>query len=175
MNLVLHLKGKNSHHQKNQVLFNELTFHLFRPTEKPAQMQPAVITHSSPAAPAPVPAVSTPDMIPVGYKVAALVRKPDEWILAVVTKQLPEKNKYEVTDADDEEEPKKYLIPKAAVIPLPTPDNSAKGFVKTYEFAKDAPVLAIFPNTTCFYKAHVVSVSEKRRRVSFSWILSLGG
>jgi hypothetical protein len=89
-----------------------------------------------------------------------LVRKPDDWILAVVTRFIPEKNKYEVEDVDEEEEQKKYLLPKSSIIPLPTMEENpaTKGYKKRYEFQKDAPVLAIFPNTTCFYRAHVVSV-----------------
>lgn len=101
-------------------------------------------------------------VVPVGHQVAALVQ-PDEWILATIKKFLPSKNSYEVEDVDDED-PRKYVLPLSAVIPLPTAEPNPKtGFSIQYEFHKDSEVLAIFPNTTCFYRATVIALPNSRR------------
>jgi len=70
---------------------------------------------------------------------------------------------YEVEDeeADDGEDPeatasppKTYLLPRSNLIPLPTDDQT--------DFTKDTVVLAMFPNTTCFYRSTVASVQRKK-------------
>lgn len=108
--------------------------------------------------------------IPVGHQVCALVR-PDEWILAKISKHLTNKGCYEVEDIDEEDGNKKYILPPPSVIPLPTLEsNHPNGFQIQYEFQKDDPVYAIFPNTTCFYRANVVAVPNRRVNIFFRLI-----
>ncbi|KAK9764069.1 hypothetical protein K7432_008748 [Basidiobolus ranarum] len=85
--------------------------------------------------------------------------KSQEWILAVVLQYLPEKNKYQVEDAEVDENGKrmKYNLPLRNIIPLP--EEYTVGEIP--EFGIDHVVLALYPNTTCFYKATVVLPPSK--------------
>ncbi|KAJ3294538.1 hypothetical protein HK104_003502 [Borealophlyctis nickersoniae] len=84
-----------------------------------------------------------------------------DWLLAIVLRWMPEKGKYEVEDAeDDEEKPgtrKKYIFPPKLVIPIPT-EVSRKN-----EFPPGTDVLALYPASTCFYKAVVVLQPSKNK------------
>lgn len=86
------------------------------------------------------------------------------WILAVVIKCLPgDKHKYEVQDAEPQEDGTEGLIYSTtfrAIIPLP--DQSAApgspSHVSSYqEFPVGSTVLALYPDTTCFYRAEVTA------------------
>lgn len=90
-------------------------------------------------------------------------KDPDVWILATIHRYVPEKKKYEVEDehpeeSEDAEQSAKsvmYLLPRASLIPLPTDHDHA-------ELPKDTEVLAMFPKSTCFYRATVVAAQRKK-------------
>lgn len=98
----------------------------------------------------------------MGHRVAALVGE-DEWILAVISAYEPEKQTYTVKDVDEEEKAT-YTLTKEKIIPTPYTKRKNSAFEVAYEFARGTDVLAVFPETTCFYKATVVS-SLKRVRI----------
>ncbi|KAJ3046925.1 hypothetical protein HK097_000394 [Rhizophlyctis rosea] len=82
-----------------------------------------------------------------------------DWLLAIVLRYIDEKKKYEVEDAeDDEERPgtrKKYIFPAKMVIPIPKDVNRRPEFEAGHE------VLAQYPASSCFYKATVVLPPSK--------------
>ncbi|ORY06117.1 DUF1325-domain-containing protein [Basidiobolus meristosporus CBS 931.73] len=95
----------------------------------------------------------------VAAKTPRIKDKSQEWILAVVLQYFPEKNKYQVEDADVDENGKRmrYNLPPRNIIPLPE-----EAILNEYpEFDIDHVVLALYPNTTCFYKAIVVLPPSK--------------
>ncbi|CEG63324.1 hypothetical protein CU097_009405 [Rhizopus azygosporus] len=89
--------------------------------------------------------------------------KNDEWILAVVIQYYPDRNKYQVEDVDQDEYGGKqhYMLSPKYVIPVPTP--------KEAEMAPEIPahqeVLALYPSTTCFYRAVVISPPSKNKDI----------
>ncbi|KAL6076406.1 death domain-associated protein 6-like isoform X1 [Balamuthia mandrillaris] len=114
-------------------------------------------------------------MIPAGSGVAAKVRPKGKqeptWILASIVRYLPDKHKYEVVDADNEvaeAERKKYMLPRRAIIPLPT--SVPRNWTKATLFPKGASVLALYPGTTSFYPATVLA--GPRRRKNGNYILA---
>ena len=95
------------------------------------------------------------DILPKGRQVAAKTSKrgeePEVWILATVQRYYEDDKLYEVEDEDpgeDEESGLKnyFLLPPTCIIPLANEPH-------LYEFAKNQPVLAVFPRTTSFYPA----------------------
>lgn len=91
-----------------------------------------------------------------GDMVAALVKGievPENWILAEVVQFLSGQNKYEVDDIDEEEK-ERHILSKRKIIPLPlmrvNPETDGHAL-----FPKGTMVLALYPQTTCFYKALV--------------------
>lgn len=108
-------------------------------------------------------------MIPPGYLVAARTTKDLMWILGQVIRYT-DKNKYEVKDIEEDAEdssqqPKIFTLSPKDVIPLPTslPDPNRKPPV---EFEKKQPVLALYPGSTCFYRATVIVPPSKRKGVN---------
>nr|CAG4644146.1 EOG090X0A1W [Lepidurus arcticus] len=92
----------------------------------------------------------------VGDMVAALVRSSDgdeNWILAEVVTYLSGSGRYEVDDIDEEQK-ERHALSRRRVIPLPlyraNPETDSKAL-----FSKGATVMALYPQTTCFYKAVV--------------------
>ncbi|XP_050026316.1 SAGA-associated factor 29 isoform X1 [Dermacentor andersoni] len=92
----------------------------------------------------------------VGDMVAALARGPDDdenWILAEVLHYSHGSAKYEVDDIDEEQK-ERHTLSRRRVVPLPLlranplTDPSAL-------FAKGTLVMALYPQTTCFYRALV--------------------
>ncbi|XP_075166079.1 SAGA-associated factor 29 [Haematobia irritans] len=90
----------------------------------------------------------------VGDNVAALVKGVEEeenWILAEVVSFLQRQNKYDVIDIDEEQKDR-HVLSKRKVIPLPlmraNPETDGHAL-----FPKDTVVMALYPQTTCFYKA----------------------
>uniref|UniRef100_A0A131Z3X3 SAGA-associated factor 29 n=1 Tax=Rhipicephalus appendiculatus TaxID=34631 RepID=A0A131Z3X3_RHIAP len=92
----------------------------------------------------------------VGDMVAALARGPDDdenWILAEVLHYSHGSAKYEVDDIDEEQK-ERHTLSRRRVVPLPLQranpltDPSAL-------FAKGTLVMALYPQTTCFYRALV--------------------
>ncbi|KAL3077536.1 hypothetical protein niasHS_012242 [Heterodera schachtii] len=95
------------------------------------------------------------DCISEGDFVAAFVE--EIWILAEVKKQISA-SKYEVKDVDDDDDDgeKLQVVPPTRLIPLPhfraDPRRHAHAL-----FPVGAIVLALYPQTTCFYKGIVES------------------
>ncbi|XP_012258780.1 SAGA-associated factor 29 isoform X1 [Athalia rosae] len=92
----------------------------------------------------------------MGDMVAALVKGSEEeenWILAEVVQYNPTANKYEVDDIDEEQKDR-HVLSKRRVVPLPlmraNPETDAHAL-----FPKGSIVMALYPQTTCFYKAVV--------------------
>lgn len=66
---------------------------------------------------------------------------------------LPAQGKYEVDDIDEEQK-NRHILSKRRVVPLPL----MRADPRTDEhalFPKDAVVMALYPQTTCFYRAIV--------------------
>ncbi|XP_040295498.1 SAGA-associated factor 29 isoform X1 [Bufo bufo] len=89
-----------------------------------------------------------------GDKVAARVKAVDgdeQWILAEVVSYSHAANKYEVDDIDEEGK-ERHTLSRRRIIPLPqwkaNPETDPEAL-----FQKDQLVLALYPQTTCFYRA----------------------
>ncbi|XP_015785912.1 SAGA-associated factor 29 [Tetranychus urticae] len=92
----------------------------------------------------------------VGDMVAALVKGPDEdenWILAEIVSYNSNTNKYEIDDIDEEQK-ERHTLSRRRVIPLPlmraNPETDHEAL-----FEKGTLILALYPQTTCFYRAIV--------------------
>ncbi|XP_065887610.1 SAGA-associated factor 29-like [Dysidea avara] len=94
-----------------------------------------------------------------GSHVAAHVKTDDgeeQWILAVVNSYNSHSHKYVVDDIDEEGNngKERHTVMKRKVIPLPLykvdPHLHPQGLFKLKQ-----PVLALYPQTTCFYKANI--------------------
>nr|CAG4643374.1 EOG090X0A1W [Ilyocryptus agilis] len=90
----------------------------------------------------------------LGDIVAALVKSTDgdeNWILAEVVQYLTSSGRYEVDDIDEEQK-ERHTLSRRRVIPLPlmraNPETDSEAL-----FPKGATVMALYPQTTCFYKA----------------------
>jgi len=86
------------------------------------------------------------------------------WILAVITKCInQDKNRYEVQDAEPQEDGQPgqcYNTTIRAIIPLPDPTaplNSGAHPNAYPEFPTGSTVLALYPDTSCFYRAEVIA------------------
>lgn len=96
-------------------------------------------------------------------KVAARVKGQDgeeNWILAEVVSYNSHSGKYEVDDVDAEEGKERHSISKRRVVPLPiwkaNPETDPAAL-----FGKKMLVLALYPQTTCFYRALVDEPPKK--------------
>ncbi|KAG0027582.1 hypothetical protein BGZ82_008915 [Podila clonocystis] len=102
-------------------------------------------------------------IIPVGHQVAARTPKDkdkqEEWILARVLNYSAEKNKYRVEDdeADDSGKKMTYTLSTRSVIMIVDDQDDVP------EFPAGHTVLALYPSTTCFYKAVVVQPPSKNK------------
>ncbi|KAF9400603.1 SAGA HAT/Core module component [Podila epigama] len=102
-------------------------------------------------------------IIPVGHQVAARTPKDkdkqEEWILARVLSYSAEKNKYRVEDDEADESGKKmtYTLSTRSVIMIMDDQDNVP------EFPAGHTVLALYPSTTCFYKAVVVQPPSKNK------------
>ncbi|KAG5311192.1 SGF29 factor, partial [Acromyrmex insinuator] len=92
----------------------------------------------------------------MGDMVAALVKGNEEgenWILAEVVQFIVATNKYEVDDIDEEQKDR-HTLSRRRVVPLPlmraNPETDPHAL-----FSKGSTVMALYPQTTCFYKAIV--------------------
>ncbi|TFY51916.1 hypothetical protein EVG20_g10780, partial [Dentipellis fragilis] len=86
------------------------------------------------------------------------------WILAKVTKCInQDKNRYEVQDVEPQEDGQPgqcYNTTLRAIIPLPdaeAPASSAAHLNAYQEFPVGSTVMALYPDTSCFYRAEVVA------------------
>ncbi|XP_051157721.1 SAGA-associated factor 29 [Leptopilina boulardi] len=122
-----------------------------------AQTLPLYIGKSVHSKPPPlcgaIPAEST-YVAKMGDMVAALVKGSEEeenWILAEVVSFNSTTNKYEVDDIDEEQKDR-HTLSRRRVVPLPlmraNPETDSNAL-----FLKEAMVMALYPQTTCFYKA----------------------
>lgn len=92
-----------------------------------------------------------------GDMVAALVKggneEGDNWILAEVVQFNLATNKYEVDDIDEEQKDR-HTLSRRRVVPLPlmraNPETDPHAL-----FPKGSTVMALYPQTTCFYKSVV--------------------
>ncbi|KAK3576130.1 hypothetical protein CHS0354_043098 [Potamilus streckersoni] len=98
-----------------------------------------------------------------GDKVAARVQSLDgeeNWILAEVVTFNTSTNKYEVDDIDAEEGKERHTLSKRRVVPLPiwkaNPETDPEAL-----FSKESLVLALYPQTTCFYRALIHEPPKK--------------
>lgn len=89
-----------------------------------------------------------------GDMVAALVKgveSEENWILAEVVQYLSNASKYEVDDIDEEQKDR-HILSKRRIVPLPlmraNPETDGQAL-----FPKGTTVMALYPQTTCFYKA----------------------
>ncbi|CAM0140136.1 hypothetical protein VKS41_005839 [Umbelopsis sp. WA50703] len=104
-------------------------------------------------------------IIPIGTSVAAKQPKQkdktEEWILAAVISYNSDKNKYHVEDVDQDETGtrQKYLVPPKNVIPIP----SVAEVRQMPEIPAHTDVLALYPGTTCFYNAIVITPPSKNK------------
>lgn len=92
----------------------------------------------------------------MGDLVAARVKERDgdeNWILAEVLSFHSGTNKYEIMDIDEEGK-EKHLLSKRKVVPLPlmraNPETNPDAV-----FTKNSVVMALYPQTTCFYRGLV--------------------
>jgi hypothetical protein len=129
----------------------------------------------------PIPEISETYICSTGDLVAARAPGSDDWILAKVTGYNPKTQRYEVEDFAPEEEDafaKKFQAGHNSVIPLPpdsslAPPSPSPGSLhgpRVYLYhpiPAKTPVLAMFPNTTTFYPAKVVSSHKKNKVVMF--------
>ncbi|KAG5645473.1 hypothetical protein DXG03_006018 [Asterophora parasitica] len=101
------------------------------------------------------------------------------WILALIIKSInADKNRYEVQDAEPQEDgqPGLYVEPPIcklyslynttlrAIIPLPDPNAppNSPSHVSAYpEFPVGATVMALYPDTSCFYRAEVIATPKE--------------
>lgn len=91
-----------------------------------------------------------------GDMVAAFVPSPDGdgskvWVLGEVTQYILGAGKYEIDDIDEEQK-ERHSIGRRRVIPLPTMRANPQSNPEAI-FPKDTLVLALYPQTTCFYRA----------------------
>ncbi|XP_074640989.1 SAGA-associated factor 29-like [Tubulanus polymorphus] len=98
-----------------------------------------------------------------GDKVAARVRSSDgeeNWILAEVVSYNTSTNKYEVDDIDAEEGKERHVLSRRRIVPLPlwkaNPETDPEAL-----FNKSTLVLALYPQTTCFYRALIHETPKK--------------
>ncbi|XP_052219324.1 SAGA-associated factor 29-like isoform X2 [Dreissena polymorpha] len=98
-----------------------------------------------------------------GDKVASRVKVSDgeeNWILAEVVSFNSSTNKYEVDDIDAEEGKERHTLSKRKIVPLPiwkaSPETDPEAL-----FTKHALVLALYPQTTCFYRALIHEPPKK--------------
>uniref|UniRef100_A0A8D1NNP7 SAGA complex associated factor 29 n=1 Tax=Sus scrofa TaxID=9823 RepID=A0A8D1NNP7_PIG len=107
-----------------------------------------------------------------GDKVAARVKAVDgdeQWILAEVVSYSHATNKYEVDDIDEEGK-ERHTLSRRRIIPLPqwkaNPETDPEAL-----FQKEQLVLALYPQTTCFYRALIHTPPQRVRRLP--WVQEL--
>ncbi|KAI8988903.1 SGF29 tudor-like domain-containing protein [Pilobolus umbonatus] len=106
-----------------------------------------------------------PLVISPGTQVAAKQPKQkdknEEWIQAIVISYHNDKNKYQVEDAELDEfgQRPRYMLQPRNVIPIPNTDETKR----LTEFSPGQDVLALYPTTTCFYRAKVIATPSKNK------------
>ncbi|EEB90918.1 hypothetical protein MPER_10813, partial [Moniliophthora perniciosa FA553] len=104
---------------------------------------------------------------PPPNKNAGATEPDDNWILAVVTKCIhADKNRYEVHDPEPQENGEPglhYNTTLRNIIPLPDPNappGSASSLSAYREFPAGSTVMALYPDTSVFYRAEVVATPQ---------------
>ncbi|KAJ8080563.1 hypothetical protein PM082_017397 [Marasmius tenuissimus] len=104
---------------------------------------------------------------PPPAKNAAAADQEDQWILAVVTKCInADKNRYEVHDPEPQENGEPglhYNTTLRSIIPLPdtgAPLGHPSSLSAYREFPKGSTVMALYPDTSVFYRAEVVATPQ---------------
>jgi SAGA-associated factor 29 len=87
-----------------------------------------------------------------------------EWIVATVTRYSPSEGVFEIVDADEEAEKHVYRLPQKFIIPLP----KTASVRHSQNFPAGTSVLAVYPNTTTFYKARVVQPARRTPNAEYS-------
>ncbi|KAI7902605.1 SGF29 tudor-like domain-containing protein [Cokeromyces recurvatus] len=92
--------------------------------------------------------------------------KNEEWILAIVISYHIDTNKYQVEDVDQDEfgQKQRYMIQPRNVIPIPNIDEAKE----LTELNAGQDVLALYPGTTCFYKAKVITPPSKNKDIQYT-------
>lgn len=125
--------------------------HRFRKRSRPTNNDDREVQDAVKVAPAPP---SPPRAIfRKGDKVAAKTISSDEngsWILATILKYYPAESSYEVVD--DDETRSKYIVESELVLPLTDTMHGMN---------KGAQVLALFPDTTSFYRAKLAKAAKR--------------
>lgn len=98
-----------------------------------------------------------------GDMVAAFVPSPDGdgskvWVLGEVLQYINGSGKYEIDDIDEEQK-ERHLIGRRRVIPLPIMRANPTTNLEAL-FPKETLVLALYPQTTCFYRAIIDKTPE---------------
>ena len=102
-----------------------------------------------------------PERSMVCAKPPSVKMQPQDWILGTVLKYVAASNKYIIVDEDDSDADPwaqasgrtQHQVPGRMVLPLPLTEPSM--YTQYNEFARGVWVLALYPDTTCFYKALV--------------------
>jgi len=109
----------------------------------------------------------------ISGKEGAAEAEENTWILAVVTRCLNhEKNRYEVQDAESQEDGQPgqlYTANLKTIMPLPDPDAppNSPSHPNAYPiFSAGSTVMALYPDTSCFYRAVVAEVQGPREPTS---------
>jgi len=100
-------------------------------------------------------------LIPERARVAARTSGAEDWILAMVIRYNAVTNKYVVLDLDGDDldhvsaasSSRQHSISNKLVVPLPLTEPSA--YSSYNEYQQGLLVLALYPDTTCFYRAYV--------------------
>ncbi|PPQ66261.1 hypothetical protein CVT24_007279 [Panaeolus cyanescens] len=104
------------------------------------------------------------------------------WIMAVVIRYIGHDKhggKYEVQDAepqDDGQPGQIYTSSAKSILALPDPDAppGSLAHISSYpEFPKGSTVMALYPDTSCFYRAEVIESPAGDRVSSFHYILQM--
>lgn len=92
----------------------------------------------------------------IGDMVAALVKSTEgeeNWILAEIVNYNSSTSKYEIDDIDEEQK-ERHILSKRKIVPLPlyraNPETHPQAL-----WPRKSTVLALYPQTTCFYRAIV--------------------
>lgn len=94
-------------------------------------------------------------MAKVGDLVAAFVVRNKNWILTEVMHYHTRTCCYELDDIDEARpESRRMVLHRRFVIPLPLMRGNPELYPQTI-FAAESPVLALYPQTTCFYLGKV--------------------
>ncbi|CAM9237206.1 unnamed protein product [Choristocarpus tenellus] len=85
-----------------------------------------------------------------GDQVAAKVASHELWILTTVERYIPAQDIFHVVDDDDETKKRHFKLKRSSILTFPR-ENEASGDL----FPVNSAVMALYPNTTTFYRANI--------------------